>query len=101
MQVIENPAYTRDYLDPEKRSIANAVQVFFDDGTSTERVELEYPVGHRRRRDEALPLLRGKFEQSVKSRLSAEKTRRILKVFSDPAALDAMPVDQFMSLFTR
>ncbi|MDP6451646.1 MAG: 2-methylcitrate dehydratase, partial [Lentisphaeria bacterium] len=57
MTVTEDPAYTRDYLDPDKRSIANAVQVEFHDGTSTDLIEVHYPLGHRRRRDEALPLL--------------------------------------------
>jgi 2-methylcitrate dehydratase len=51
MEVVEEPRYTRDYLDPEKRSIANAIQVFFTDGSATEQVAVEYPIGHRRRRD--------------------------------------------------
>jgi 2-methylcitrate dehydratase PrpD len=61
MKVAEVPAFTRDYLDPDKRSIANAVQVFFRDGTATSRVEVEYPLGHRRRRKEAEPVLLEKF----------------------------------------
>ena len=61
MKVVEVPAFTRDYLDPDKRSIANAVQVFFKDGTATSRVEVEYPLGHRRRRKEAEPVLLEKF----------------------------------------
>ncbi|MDB5299231.1 MAG: 2-methylcitrate dehydratase, partial [Phycisphaerales bacterium] len=96
MQVVENPHYSKDYLDPEKRSIANAVQVFFTDGTSTPRVEIEYPLGHRRRRAEALPLLRKKFEEAVRPRLGAELTKRLLALFADPARLDAMPVDELM-----
>ena len=99
MQVVENPQFTRDYLDPEKRSIANAVQVFFKDGTSTARVEMEYPVGHRRRRAEARPLLRNKFESSVKKKLGVARTRELLKLWEDPARLDSLPVDQFVSLF--
>ena len=84
MQVVkEIPAYSRDYLDPEKRSIANAVQVFFKDGAASERVEVEYPVGHRRRRAEAAPLLRSKFEASVKSRLEPKVARQILSIFAD------------------
>ena len=61
----KNPRYSRDYLDPDKRSIANAVQVFFNDGTQTEKVEVEYPLGHRRRRAEAVPLLREKFAENL------------------------------------
>jgi hypothetical protein len=66
MKVIEVPAFTRDYLDPEKRSIANAVQVFFKDGTATLRVEVEYPLGHRRRRKEAEPVLLDKFRGAAR-----------------------------------
>jgi 2-methylcitrate dehydratase len=99
MVVKENPNFTRDYLDPARRSIGNAVQVFFKDGAQTERVEVEYPIGHRRRRAEATPLLRAKFEASVKGALSAERTRRVLRIFADPESLDGLAVDQFMALF--
>jgi 2-methylcitrate dehydratase len=64
MKVAEVPAFTRDYLDPDKRSIANAVQVFFKDGTATSKVEVEYPLGHRRRRKEAEPVLLEKFRSA-------------------------------------
>jgi 2-methylcitrate dehydratase PrpD len=66
MKVTEIPAFTRDYLDPAKRSIANAVQVFFRNGTATQRVEVEYPLGHRRRRREAEPVLLKKFRAAGK-----------------------------------
>lgn len=66
MKVIEVPAFTRDYLDPEKRSIANSVQVFFNNGTATARVEVEYPLGHRRRRNEAEPVLLEKFRGAAR-----------------------------------
>ncbi|NCV57679.1 MAG: hypothetical protein EBW47_02540 [Betaproteobacteria bacterium] len=66
MKVTEVPAFTRDYLDPAKRSIANAVQVFFRNGTATRRVEVEYPLGHRRRRHEAEPVLLAKFRSAAK-----------------------------------
>ncbi|HET6248599.1 MAG TPA: bifunctional 2-methylcitrate dehydratase/aconitate hydratase [Tepidisphaeraceae bacterium] len=99
MQVVANPAYSRDYLDPEKRSIANALQIFFTDGTSSERVEVEYPVGHRRRRAEAAPLLRSKFQACVTKRLPGKMAREIVAMFNEPAKLDAMPVDEFMALF--
>jgi 2-methylcitrate dehydratase len=100
MQVVENRRYSVDYLDPEKRSIANAVQVFFNDGSSTDRVEVEYPVGHRRRRQEAVPLLRRKFVDAVGTRMSGERAKPILDLFADPAKLDATPVDQFMGMWT-
>ncbi len=66
MRVVEVPAFTRDYLDPAKRSIANAVQVFFRNETATRRVEVEYPLGHRRRRHEAEPVLLDKFRRAAK-----------------------------------
>jgi 2-methylcitrate dehydratase len=100
MQVVEVPRYSADYLDPEKRSIANAVQVFFEDGTSTERIEVEYPIGHRRRRKEAVPLLWEKFESALATRFDAKKSRPMLGLFKDPAKLDATPVDEFMGLWT-
>lgn len=98
MQVVELPRYSADYLDPDKRSIANAVKVFFEDGTSTNRVEVEYPVGHRRRRAESIPLLWDKFRSALATRFDAKRTARIVKAFEDPATLDAMAADEFMSL---
>ncbi len=99
MQVTEDPAYTRDYLDPDKRSIGNAIQVFFTDGTSTDKVAVEYPIGHRRRRDEGEPLLVEKFSANLATRYDAKQCERIEKAFIDPEQLDTMPVDAFVSLF--
>jgi len=99
MRVIEDPGYTRDYLDPRKRSIGNAVQVFFRDGSATQKVEVEYPVGHRRRRAEGVPLLRAKFEAAIATRFDAEQCGRIYAAFADDATLDAMSVRDFVSLF--
>ena len=101
MQVVELPRYSADYLDPDKRSIANAVQVFFEDGTSTERVEVEYPIGHRRRREESIPLLWDKFKSALATRFDATRTGRMVKAFEDPTALDAMAAEDFMSLLAE
>jgi 2-methylcitrate dehydratase len=101
IQVVELPRYSADYLDPEKRSIANAIQVFFADGTSTGRVEVEYPIGHRRRRREAVPLLRDKFRDALATRFDAAKSGQILELFEDSEKLDATPVDRFMSLLAE
>jgi 2-methylcitrate dehydratase len=68
MVVREDERYTREYLDPDKRSIANAVQVFFRDGSSTDKVEVEYPIGHRRRRAEGIPVLEAKFLAALRTR---------------------------------
>lgn len=99
MVVQENKRFSQDYLDPAKRSIANAVQVFFKDGTSTERVEVEYPIGHRRRRSEGIPLLLQKFERSIATRLSPRQCEQILHLCNDQARLEAVPVHEFMDLW--
>src|SRR6202047_2925230 len=85
MQVVERKQFTVDYLDPAKRSIGNSVQVFFKDGTQTERVAVEYPIGHRRRREEGVPALLGKFERNLRGRIPAHKADAILALCSDRA----------------
>lgn len=99
MEVRENPRFSRDYLDPDKRSIANVVQVFFRDGTATERIEVEYPLGHRRRRREALPLLRDKFARAIRAHLAPRRAEAILELADEAARLEAMPVDEFVELW--
>ncbi len=99
MKVVENTRYTRDYLDPEKRSIANAVQVFFAGGEATREVAVEYPIGHRRRRSEGIPLLWSKFESNLRTRFSEDRAGSILAACRDSTALDDMPIDDFGSLF--
>jgi 2-methylcitrate dehydratase len=98
-EVRENPRFSRDYLDPDKRSIANAVQVFFDDGSATERVEVDYPIGHRRRRREAIPLLEDKFRRAIATRLPPRRCEQILELAADPGRLEATPVDEFVELW--
>ena len=100
MEIVEEPRYTRDYLDPAKRSIANAVQVTFKDGTSTQQVEIEYPVGHRRRRAEGYPLLDAKFAVNLARRFAPKQQRLIREACSDAGKLQSMPVDQFVDLFS-
>jgi 2-methylcitrate dehydratase len=99
MEVIENPQFGKDYLDPEKRSIGNSVQVFFQDGSATEKVMVEYPIGHPRRRKEGEPLLFEKFEKSLRSKISEENSNRIVSLFADSSRLRDTPVDGFMDLF--
>ena len=98
MEVIENPAFTRDYLEPAKRSIGNAVQVFFRDGSATERVAVEYPVGHRRRRPEGIPLLLEKFARNLRGGLPAAQGDAVWSLSADPARLEKTPVHEFMNL---
>ncbi len=98
MEVVEDPRYSKDYLDPEKRSIANAVQVFFKDGRSTEKVEIEYPFGHPRRRAEGIPLLFRKFRENMMTRFAEEQTEEILQLMNERPRLEGMPVNEFMEL---
>ncbi len=101
MQVRENARFTADYYERDKRYIGNAVQVFFRDGTATERVQVDYPVGHRRRRVEGEPLLVRKFEDSVRAHFGAAQAQRIVTCFADRRALEAMRVDELMSLLVK
>jgi len=94
----EEPRYTRDFYDADKRSSANALQVFFSDGTATPRIEIEYPAGHPRRRTEALPLLQAKFESSLARRYAATRCERIIALCNDARTLDRTPVDEFLAL---
>ncbi|KPK59653.1 MAG: 2-methylcitrate dehydratase [Gammaproteobacteria bacterium SG8_31] len=101
MKVKENSRFTRDYYDPEKRYIGNAVQVFFKDGTATARVEVEFPIGHRKRRDEGIPLLVKKFEDSLRGKLEQSPFDRLRALCGDPSALEATPVNEFVALLVR
>ncbi|MEN2993290.1 MAG: bifunctional 2-methylcitrate dehydratase/aconitate hydratase [Bacteroidia bacterium] len=101
MEVRENPDFSRDYLDPAKRSIANAIQIFFTDGSATERVLVEYPIGHRRRRSEALPLLQAKFQAALQRVYPAKKAESLYRLMVDFPALQEMEVDKFMGLLAH
>ncbi|XOK63147.1 bifunctional 2-methylcitrate dehydratase/aconitate hydratase [Paenibacillus elgii] len=99
MVVTENPQYSRDYLDPDKRSIANAIQICFKDGTETVNVECEYPIGHRRRRAEGLPKVIDKFEANLLTRFPKPKAAQILELSLDLERLEQMPVNEYMNLY--
>ena len=99
MEVIEEPRYTQEYLDADKRSIANAIQVFFSDGSATECIEVEYPIGHRRRREEGIPILIEKFRRNLATRLPAGRCEHILNLCDEQAQLEAMPVHRFVEQF--
>jgi 2-methylcitrate dehydratase len=97
MQVRENATFTQEYYAPDKRYIGNAIQVFFRDGTSTPRIQVDYPIGHRKRREEGMPVLAKKFEQSVAAHFQPKQTARILAAFADAAKLDEMPVNELVA----
>jgi len=97
MIVQENPSFTRDYYAPDKRYIGNALQVFFKDRTWTERVQVDYPIGHRKRRAEGMPNLVKKFEASIDAHFGARQAEAIKRMFAEPRKLDTLPVNEFMA----
>jgi 2-methylcitrate dehydratase len=101
MVVTEDKQYSRDYLDPEKRSIANAIQVVFKDGTKTDRIEVHYPIGHRRRRAEGIPVLEQKAQAAFAAHYGQDKATQLMAIFSDRAKLESMPVHDFVSTFVK
>jgi 2-methylcitrate dehydratase len=96
MVCVEDPQFSRDYLDPAKRSIANAITIEFNDGTRTDEVVVEYPIGHRRRREEGIPLLIEKFRTNVARRFAAKQQQAILEAALDPKRLGGMAVNEFV-----
>ena len=97
--IVEDPQYTKDFVDPAKRSSANAIQIFFRDGTHTEKIEVEYPPGHPRRRKEFMPVLKRKLEVSLARRYAPKQRSRILELCDDAPRLDRTPVHEFVDLF--
>jgi 2-methylcitrate dehydratase len=95
---VEESQFTRDYHDPDKRSIANALRVELEDGTVLEET-VEYPIGHRRRRGEGLPLLIEKFKTNLRRRFPVPQQERILAASLDRARLESMPVNEYMDLY--
>ena len=98
MVCVEDEQFTRDYLDPEKRSIANGITIHFRDGTRTDEVVVEYPIGHRRRRAEGMPVLVEKFRTNLARRFPAKQQAQILDVALDTRKLPAMAVNEFVDL---
>src|SRR6266496_3923292 len=98
MECVEDKRFSKDYLDPHKRSIANAITVEFRDGTRTKEVVVEYPIGHRRRRKEGIPVLIEKFRTNLARRFPAKQQQRILDVALDARTLEGMPVHEFVDM---
>ena len=99
MFLIEDKRYSKDYLAEDKRSIANAVRIFFNDGTETQKVEVEYPIGHRQRRQEGIPLLEMKFLNSLKNTYSPDQTNKIYSLCINNETIKNTAVNEFMDLF--
>ncbi len=100
MEVIENKKFSQDYLDPQKRAIANAVQLFFKDGTATERIAVDYPIGHQCRREEAMPLLMKKFHENMRGIFTTDRMQKISSLVNcAQEKFQNMRVDEFMDYF--
>ena len=100
MVCAEDRQFSKDYLDPSKRSIANGITIEFNDGSRAREVVVEYPIGHRRRRSEGMPLLVAKFKTNLARRFAVKQQQAILDVALDPQKLDAMPVNEFVDMMT-
>ena len=99
MVCVEKKQWTHDYLDSSRRSIANAVQVFFKDGSKTENIAFEYPIGHRRRRKEGVPLLEAKYKTNLARRFPAKQQAAIFDLCNDQTRLESTSVHEFVDLF--
>ena len=99
IECVEDPAFTRDYHDPEKRSIANGVTVTLKDGTVLPELVVEYPIGHKRRRADGIPLLEAKFRTNLARRFVEKRQRQILDVSLDQAKLEAISVNDYVDLY--
>lgn len=99
MTVVENPGFTRDYFDPEKRYIGNSLQVFFKDGSSTEKMVVNFPIGHRKRRGEGIPVLVKKFETAITGQFGSKRAQQIIAICSDAARMEEMPIQHWLDLF--
>ena len=99
MFIEEDNRYSQEYLEADKRSIANSIQIFFTDGSSTEKIEVEYPIGHRRRREQGIPLLVEKFERNLATQFSDQRCQEILSLCLDQETLETTSVPEFMNLF--
>jgi 2-methylcitrate dehydratase len=100
-QVWENPTFTQEYYAADKRYIGNAVQVFYSDGTASERIAVDYPIGHRRRRAEGMPVLVRKFEAAVAAHFSAKQADAIKALFADRTRLERLPVQELVAALVK
>ena len=99
IECVEDPQFTKDYFDPEKRSIANALTVEFNDGSTFDELVVEYPIGHKRRREDGIPLLVEKFRTNLARRFPAKQQEAIIAASLDQATLEAMPVNEYVDLY--
>jgi 2-methylcitrate dehydratase len=101
MIISEDKRYSAEYHEADKRSIANKIQIHFNDGTSTDAIEVEYPIGHKRRRAEGIPVLEQKFMNNLNITYDAQKCDEIFKLCTDQHKLEETSVTDFQKLFTK
>jgi 2-methylcitrate dehydratase len=101
MIIKEDKRYSKEYLEPDKRSIANKIQIHFKDGSSTEEVEVEYPIGHKRRREEGIPILEKKFKENIDITYEKEISKKIYRLCMDQEMLEQTSVVDFQKLFSK
>ena len=101
MVCVEDTQFTADYFDPEKRSIANALRIEFNDGTKSDEIVVEYPVGHKRRREEGLPLLVDKYKTNLRRIFDDAQVARIEEATLDFERILTMKADDFISLYVK
>ena len=101
MEIIKDERFSKEYLEPSKRSIANAIKIYFNDGSYSEDVEVEYPIGHRRRREEGIPLLEKKFLRNLNTCFDKEKSKEIYDLCLNQEKLEKTTVQDFMSMFVK
>ena len=101
MIINEDKRYTKEYLEADKRSIANRIQIHFNDGTSTDEIEVEYPIGHKRRREEGIPVLEKKFLDNLAITFDEETSKKIFQLCMNQEKLENTPVTDFQLLFSK
>tara|TARA_E500000178_G_C16909463_1_gene701876 strand:+ start:1 stop:1005 length:1005 start_codon:yes stop_codon:yes gene_type:complete len=101
MVIEEDLSFSKDYLDPSKRSIANSLQIFYKDGTRSDLEEVHYPIGHKNRRAEGIPILVSKFEKNLKTQFSDDRVKDIMSLFEDNEKLFNLPVSKFVDFFVK
>jgi 2-methylcitrate dehydratase len=101
MEVSEEQRFTREYLEADKRAIGNSLQVFFNDGSASDEVVVDYPVGHKRRREEGIPLLKATFERYLRGKLSSKKSDQIFQLCADQESFESTLVTDMMELLQQ
>ena len=101
MVINEDKRYSKEYLEADKRSIANRIQIHFEDGTSSDEIEVEYPIGHKRRREEGIPILENKFKRNLDFTYDKERSKKIFELCMNQKELEKTTVIDFQNLLSK